>query len=106
MPQQWPSDYQTPSRAGQSAYGAPPDSRASNGIPSSGSYGPTSYSTTGKRGRDDEEEELGRPNSRDYDGSFDPKRRKIGRAETYGGPLGSAPQMQAIKTGGGMPRQR
>lgn len=107
IPQQWQPDYQTPPRPGQSVYAASGDSRASNGIPSADSYGHTSYSSAGKRGRDeDDQDHMGRPSSRDFDGSFDPKRRKLGRAETYGGPLGSAPQMQAIKSGGGLPRQR
>ena len=100
MPQQWPPGYHTPPRS-QTAYATVPEPRSSIGMPSTDAYGATSYPSTGKRGREDDDQDQ----NHDYD-AYDPKRRKLGRAETYGGPLGSTPQMQPIKTGGGMPRQR
>jgi enhanced filamentous growth protein 1 len=99
--QQWSQDFQTPPRSAptSSVYSVMGDSRSSNG--GSGEYTASSYSassqpaTSNKRGRDDDEHD--RPVSRDVD---------YKRQKSYGAPMGSANHMQAIATGGGMPRQR
>jgi protein SOK2 len=99
--QQWPPDYQTPPRSAptSSVYSVMGDSRSSNS--GSGEYTASSYSassqpaTSNKRGREDDDHD--RPASRDLD---------YKRQKNYGAPMGSANHMQAIATGGGMPRQR
>lgn len=102
----WPQDYQTPPRttATSTLYNIVGDSRSSTGD----SYANTTYSAsshpgpmTGKRGRDDDDD--GRSGSQDIDNY---KRQKLGRQETFGMPLNQTVHMQAIKTGGGIPRQR
>jgi len=115
---QWTQDYQTPSRPPplSSLYNVMADSRGANGATANDNYAPTSYPnsshsapvSTGKRGReDDDQDQVVRPGSRELDASFDSKRRKMaGRQDTYGAPMGSNTQMHAIKTGGGLPRQR
>ena len=100
-PQQWSQDFQTPPRSAptSSVYSVMGDSRSSNG--GSGEYTASSYSnssqpaTSHKRGREDDDHD--RPASRDLD---------YKRQKSYGAPMGSASHMQAIATGGGMPRQR
>ena len=100
-PQQWPQDFQTPPRSAptSSVYSVMGDSRSSNG--GSGEYTASSYSnssqpvTSNKRGREDDDHD--RPASRDLD---------YKRQKSYGAPMGAASHMQAIATGGGMPRQR
>lgn len=99
--QQWSQDYQTPPRSApaSSVYSVMGDSRSSNG--GSGEYTASSYSSSSqptisnKRGREDDDHD--RPASRDLD---------YKRQKNYGAPMGSANHMQAIATGGGMPRQR
>ena len=104
---QWTGDYNTPPR--------PPTSsnvynvmggrdRTPQGGPTD-NYGNPAYSGIGhpgsipsvKRGREDDDQD--RPGSRDYD-SYDSKRRKTGRQDTFGMALNTPPHMQAIKTGG------
>lgn len=102
---QWTSDYHTPPRAPSSSnvYNVIGHDRTPQGGPVD-TYGNPAYSsghpgalTSAKRGREDDDQ--GRPGSRDYDG-YDSKRRKMGHQETFGMPLNTPPHMQAIKTGG------
>ena len=59
--------------------------------------------TSVKRPReDDDQDQGGRPNSRGIEPGYDLKRRKT----ALGAPMGAMPNMQGIKTGGGVARQR
>jgi protein SOK2 len=103
---QWAHEYNTPPRPQTSSnlysvmgartpVGAGPnDSYANNAYSGAGH---PAVLTSAKRGREDDDQD--RPGSQDFD-HFDPKRRKIGRQETFGMPLNPPTQMQAIKTGG------
>ena len=109
---QWQQQgYQTPPRnTSSNLYNVMSDSRgqpAAQGVDTYASSGYSGSSMNGpsqslKRGRDDEES-MDRPSSRDVDPNFDLKRRKT---NPMGAPMGAMPMGQAIKTGGGMPRQR
>ena len=114
---QWAQGYQTPPRPAPSSnlYNVMSDSRASNSTPSGNNYTTSSYATSSingtgtsvKRSRDDDDQDHGgRPNSRGLDPSYDLKRRKTGRQDAMGAPMAVMANMQGIKTGGGLPRQR
>jgi enhanced filamentous growth protein 1 len=111
---QWQSGYQTPPRAAPSSnlYNVMSDSRGANGTPTgdhyASNYTATSLngaSTSNKRSRDDDND-VGRPDSRGLEPGFDLKRRKTIRQDAMGVPMGQMSSLQSIKTGGGMPRQR
>jgi len=104
---QWPQDYHTPPRTAPSSnvYNVMGNARTPAGAGSGDNYGNPTYSgaghpatlTSAKRGREDDDQD--RPGSREYD-AYDPKRRKVGRQDTFAMPLNTPPHMQAIKTGG------
>jgi enhanced filamentous growth protein 1 len=111
---QWQHGYQTPPRAAPSSnlYNVMSDSRGANGTPAGDPYA-SNYasaslngaSTSTKRAREDENDS-GRPDSRNMESGFDLKRRKTIRQDAMGVPMGQMSSLQGIKTGGGMPRQR
>ena len=114
---QWSQGYHTPPRSSQSSnlYNVMSDSRRPNGNPSGETYTTSTYtnptlngtSTSMKRSReDDDQDQGGRPDSRGIESGFDLKRRKIIRQENMGATMGAIPNMQSIKTGGGLSRQR
>ncbi|KAI1617932.1 hypothetical protein EDD36DRAFT_17147 [Exophiala viscosa] len=103
---QWASEYHTPPRGPSSSnvYNVIGHDRTPQGGPVD-TYGNPQYSSghpgglsSVKRGREDDDQ--GRPGSRDYDG-YESKRRKMGHQD-FGMPLPLNPpsHMQAIKTGG------
>lgn len=117
-PPHWASGYNTPPRppAASTLYNAVSDTR---GTPANGSSDPYSmaststpvYSTTmngsvgsgSKRMREDDDEIRPESGSGDYEMS---KRRKTITEATLGGPIGGAPLLQPMKTGGVMSRRR
>ena len=114
---QWAQGYQTPPRPAPagSLYNVVSDSRTSNSTSSAENYNTSGYSnasmngagTSAKRSReDDDQDQGGRPNSRGIEPGYDLKRRKTGRQDTLGAPMGAMPNMQGIKTGGAVARQR
>jgi len=91
------------------------DSRTTNSTSSAENYNASGYSNTSMNGagtsvkrsrEDDEQDQGGRPSSRDIEAGYDLKRRKTGRQDTLGAPMGAMPNMQGIKTGGAVARQR
>lgn len=111
---QWQQGYQTPPRAGSSSnlYNIMIDSRGANGTPTGDPYA-SNYTTASlngapastKRAREDDDDG-GRPESHGIDTGFDLKRRKTIRQDGMGLPMGQMSSLQAIKSGGGMTRQR
>lgn len=96
---QWPTEYRTPPQSNPgSIYNPVGDSRSSNAPGSVDNYASSGYNPGMKRRRDDDEQD-GRPVSRDaYQGGYDPKRQKLTRPDSFGMPLPTN-HMQAIKTG-------
>ena len=113
---QWAQGYQTPPRPAPSSnlYNVVSDSRTSNSTSSAETYNTAGYpgasmngtGASAKRGRDDDDQDQGRPNSRGIEQGFELKRRKTVRENTLGAPMGAMPNMQGIKTGGPSSRQR
>lgn len=97
-PSHWAGEYRTPPQSNPgSMYNVIGDARSSVSSAPTDNYSASNFSSSHKRRRDEDDQDA-RPSSREYQSTYDQKRQKTSRPDSFGMPLPN-PHMQAIKTG-------